>query len=245
MTTSEISVQFDVLYDNISSGQAPGLTEYEKSVFLTKAQNEIIKNYFNSKGNKYQEGFDNSPKRQIDFSTLLKTVTCKSVSFTEDESMLLIHDACNSGLYEIPEDVFIFVNELLEVRRDFDTIRLIVTPLNFEEFNRLMVKPFRRPLKNQAWRLICNTNNEKTVVQLIPSINDEISKYIIRYVRKPNPIILNDLEEGLTIDGKNQTSQCELDPILHQEILQRAVELAKATYIGDVTSTIELGNRSE
>jgi len=35
------------------SNQAPGLNAYEKSVFLTKAQNEIVKNYCSarSKGN--------------------------------------------------------------------------------------------------------------------------------------------------------------------------------------------------
>ena len=52
MTTQEFSNEFDVLYNNIMSNQAPGLDEYEKSVFLTKAQNEILKNYFNPKGNK-------------------------------------------------------------------------------------------------------------------------------------------------------------------------------------------------
>ena len=47
MTTQEFSNEFDVLYNNIMSNQAPGLDEYEKSVFLTKAQLEILKNYFN------------------------------------------------------------------------------------------------------------------------------------------------------------------------------------------------------
>ena len=46
MTSEEFSNQFDVLYNNITSNQAPGLNEYEKSVFLTKAQSEIVKNYF-------------------------------------------------------------------------------------------------------------------------------------------------------------------------------------------------------
>ena len=56
MTANEFSQEFDILYNNIASNQAPGLTEYEKSVFLTKAQDEIIKNYFTGKpnGNKYQ-----------------------------------------------------------------------------------------------------------------------------------------------------------------------------------------------
>ena len=75
MTTAEFSNEFDVLYNNIMSNQAPGLNEYEKSVFLTKAQNELVKNYFNKKslGNQEKEGFDENPKRQIDFSYLIST----------------------------------------------------------------------------------------------------------------------------------------------------------------------------
>ena len=56
MTTQEFSNEFDVLYNNIMSNQAPGLDEYEKSVFLTKAQSEILINYFNPKGYKYGQG---------------------------------------------------------------------------------------------------------------------------------------------------------------------------------------------
>lgn len=52
MTPEEMSNEFDVLYNNITSNQAPGLDEYEKSLFLTKAQDEIIKAYFNPKLNK-------------------------------------------------------------------------------------------------------------------------------------------------------------------------------------------------
>jgi hypothetical protein len=37
MTAIEMSNEFDVLYNNINSPSALGLTEYEKSVFLTRA----------------------------------------------------------------------------------------------------------------------------------------------------------------------------------------------------------------
>lgn len=40
-------------------------------------------------------------------------------------------------------------------------------------------------------------------------------------------------------------STSELNSELHPEILQRAVELAKSAYIGDLNSTVELGKRSE
>ena len=70
MTLQEFNTNFDLLYNNIASNQAPGLKKKKKSVFLTNAQLELVKNYFNPKGNKYQEGFDQSPKRQLDFSTI-------------------------------------------------------------------------------------------------------------------------------------------------------------------------------
>jgi hypothetical protein len=37
MTNPEFSDEFDIYYNNITSNQAPGLNEYEKSVFLTEA----------------------------------------------------------------------------------------------------------------------------------------------------------------------------------------------------------------
>ena len=71
MTTQEFSNEFDVLYNNIMSNQAPGLDEYEKSVFLTKAQLEILKNYLNPKGNKYGHGLYEIYMTQIHLSTLI------------------------------------------------------------------------------------------------------------------------------------------------------------------------------
>ena len=82
MTIQEFSDQFDVLYNNITSNQAPGLNEYEKSVFLTKAEKEIVKNYFSagSMGNTLKQGYDDSAKRQADFSVLMNTSICNLLS---------------------------------------------------------------------------------------------------------------------------------------------------------------------
>ena len=70
--TLTIFDDFDILYNNIMSNSAPGLDNIEKAFFLNKAQDELIKNYFNPKGNKYQEGVDDGPKRQINFSKLIE-----------------------------------------------------------------------------------------------------------------------------------------------------------------------------
>lgn len=246
MNTSEFSNQFDVLYNNITSNQAPGLDEYEKSIFLTKAQDEIIKAYFSPKGNKTQAGFDQNEIRQIDFSMLIKSNTYsefQNASFDSNSNT----KACN-----LEDDILVFLNEWVEVNRGTSTKRLVVVPVTYTDYSRLMSKPYGRPLKNQAWRLLLDAwnvnaqdNRYKPTVELIVGPQDSIRKYTIRYLKRPKAIIIEDLENGLTINGSPNKQDCELDPVLHEEILQRAVELAKAAYTGDLQSQVALGGQSQ
>lgn len=238
MTNQEFSNEFDILYNNISSNQAPGLDEYEKSVFLTKAQDEIVKNYFNPKGNKYQEGFDGNEKRQIDFSMITKTKSYTTFSASTFDGRI------NNKSVNLETDIMMLINEFADVTRDGNTVRLSVIPLNYKEYTRLMSKPYKRPLKFQAWRILDNTSGATNRAEVIIGPNDVLTEYTIRYIKRPRAIILSNLE-GVTLDGKSTEQTCELDPILHQEILQRAVELAKAAYAGDLNSNVELGKRSE
>lgn len=235
MNHVEFSNEFDVLYNNIMSNAAPGLNEYEKSVFLTKAQEEIVKNHFNPEGNRYKEGLDDSPKRQIDFSELIKVaegVPKAGTPLTFDK---------RAKLYDLPEDVFIVINEAIKTDKGIKQI----IPLSFDEYTRLMSRPYKEPLKHQAWRLI-TTSTDVITVELITNSSETVTQYSLRYVKRPAPIIVADLSEyNTSINGVTTISECELNPIVHQEILQRAVELAKIAYTGDVASTVQMGERSE
>ena len=138
------------------------------------------------------------------------------------------------------------INEMVEVTRNDKKILLQVVPVKFDEYSRLMCKPYKRPLKYQAWRLINNDVVNKADIVVGPS--DTLTKYTIRYVRRPNPIIVSDLD-GLSIEGKSTATECELDPILHEEILQRAVELAKIAWTNtgqdNLQAVMQAGQRSE
>ena len=243
MTIPEFSNEFDVLYNNVMSNQAPGLDEYEKSVFLTKAQSEIIKNYFNPKGNKYQEGFDGSQKRQVDFSKLMKTYASSGTAPAPTSFFGNV-----TGAYKItwPDDVFVVVNEVVDVTKKDDNrkYRLQVIPIKYDEYLRVSSKPYKQPLKNQAWRIINGENDINLIVGHLNSVSDD--GYHIRYVKHPKPIILESLVgSDLSINTEKNAMGCELDSEIHPEILQRAVELARAAYAGDLKSDVELGQRSE
>lgn len=258
MIAEEMDNMFDVLYNNITSTQAPGLNAYEKSIFLTKAQDEIVKNYFNpkSKGNTTQEGFDDNPKRQIDFSMLTSVYTVVKDRLIPGEtggSIVLstfenpvFDDRDNVKSVKLPTDVMFILNEVVKVTRGTDTATLQVIPIKYTEYSRLMLKPYKRPIKYQAWRLI-NSNNTRNE-DIIAGPSDTLEKYILRYIKKPAPIIVSDLE-GLTIDGEKNACDCKLDLILHEEIVQRAVELAKIAWASTTVDGTQLftqaGQRSE
>ena len=277
MTASEFSNQFDLLWNNIASNQSAGLNEYEKSVFLTKAQNEIVKNYFNPKSNAKQEGFDATAKRQADFSMLIKTYQ-QSIGADSATDSGVPFDP-RSYIVSFPKNLFIVINE--QIMDESQTKLRQIIPLQYTEYTRLMSKPYKEPLKFQAWRLITNTQDTEGTtsspfVEIILNHIDRVKakeayevyekdpehnstwNYLIRYIKKPMPIILEDFKgaygEDITIDGytgdedfyKNQC--CELDPYIHEEILQRAVELAKVAWGGDanqINTVLQAGQRSE
>lgn len=244
MITQEFSNEFDVLYNNIMSNQAPGLNEYEKSVFLTKAQLEILKNYFNPKGNKYGQGFDENAKRQIDFSALI--TVAKPSQYTPEGGYVKFDD--RSQLYKMPQDILLMLNETGINTVDGVKRLISIIPMNYEEYARLMSKPWKQPLKNQGWRLFQSTGGVDFISEVVIKYNSSLADYKIRYVKRPKPIILANLADeysNVSIEGINTITECELDPILHPEILQRAVELAKSAYTGDLKSSVELGQRSE
>jgi len=243
MTTEEFSNNFDVLYNNVTSNQAPGLNEFEKSVFLTKAQDEVVKNHWSarSKGNSLQQGYDDSAKRQTDFSNVMRTASCR-----RGAGQVKINP--HSVLYHFPDDVFIAVNETITTTK---SKLLQVIPLRYDEYTRLMSKPFQRPLKNQAWRLINSGDGTDKLVEIVTNAGDSVNAYRVRYIKTLRPIVLTDLgEDAVSVNGVTEVTECELDSSLHEEILQRAVEIAKAAWVASGSNenlqvVTQMGQRGE
>lgn len=246
MTSKEFSSQFDILYDNITSGKAPGLNDYEKSVLLTKAQDQLIKNYFTPLGNKYQEGHSDSHKRTIDFSNITKSKNAITGTIGTGTTYR------DTMIYERPTDILIPRGFVL---RNDSNKELQVVSVTEEELTRLFSKPYKQPYKGQAYKLEESTSDK--VYQIIVGkahINADFKLYV-RYVKVPNPIILMDIEafeyemgleeDTLSINGSRTISECELDPATHNEILDRAVNIAKIHYEGNPEGIIQYSTLNE
>lgn len=264
MTIQEFSNTFDTLLNSYDTQAQFGeqaskreivLDEYEKSVLLTQAQDIIVKSYFDARANSVGEGFDDSIRRQIDFSSLIKIAELNPLEggasiFDERGIVYRLPRKVVDGVeVEGTTDVLFILNEKLTQtctnaneavlwKKDY-----VIVPISYKEYDREMSKPYAQPLKKQAWRLFQNQAIGFDInSELIPRFNvtegtkgsgEEATTttftYKIRYVKRPQPIILEDLPNNLEIDGVTTESECELNPIIHMDILNKAVELAITT----------------
>ena len=187
MTNQEFSTEFDVLFNNVTSNQAPGLNEYEKSVFLTKGQSQLVNEYFNQRTDGFGGGFDGGQRRQYDFSELIKIENLFEVnSYAERVGPTERLDR-RSKVYLFPQDYFLAVNEILSD----DKRQYAVTPISHSEYQRLMLKPYNFPVKRGAWRLITNkkfcnyVHLDKQLKRKNGNIEDTDFSIITSYGNKP------------------------------------------------------------
>lgn len=250
MTVEEFSNEFDTLINNYNfvnfEAKDPNLIsvdEYQKSVFLTKAQLEFVKNHYGNQ-NKYQKGFEANEKRRADLNEL---VVQKSASLVAPATSFNIKSD-NSYVYSIPDgttEVPLFViHEQLKLSNG-KYIKVI--PKTHDEYNVQVNNPFKKPDSSVAWRLDINsTDSDKRHFELITDQDLTGADYQIRYIAHPEPIVLVALSDGLSVDGATEVKTSELNKGVHQEILDRAVELAIASHSqNNISLRVEMNNRNE
>lgn len=225
MTTSEFSNEFDILYNNITSNQAPGLDDYEKSVLLTEAQEFIVKSLYT--GSFTGESFEKTEQLRRSLDSLVRTdYNSTEIPYVPNPD---IKKLCSkSHLFLLPTDLWFITYESVIFEDDStctDNVPVSVVPMKQDEWNRAKGNPFRCPNKRKVIRL----DGGNGISELISDY--PIKQYIVRYIRRPSPIILTDLEEdNLSINGISTKTKCELNTVLHRVILEKAVDFASRIY---------------
>ena len=239
MNAVEFSNQFDILYNNVMSDSAPGLSEYEKSVFLTTAQLVFVKQM-------YKASFEHDEEHRRALDVLVTDYeTFEEVETEEWKPRYLKGDTMEHSIFRLPEDLLWIVHETARVDDDdcADGKYVDVVPENYDEIRRDVKNPFRGPSR---WRVLRvddglaqggeRGESADVFVELVSKYH--VDAYAIRYVRKPKPILLEDLYDGLSVDGETKQSKygwdgrqcCELNEGVHGDILTLAVQLAAASY---------------
>lgn len=228
MTAQEFSNEFDILYNNIMSNQAPGLDEYEKSVFLTQAQENVVKSYY--EGNNTGLGpFENTEVDRRELSNLIITTKLDSSNINS-----FVDTQIGGVSWKLPDDVLYIIQEYYQYDDMQD--KLNVVPVTNDELQKIKKNPFRGPSKDRVLRLDYNNNS---VILIIENSRNTLGGdgpyYGITYLKKPYPIILTDLTDA-KLSVNNETTPfstdtpCELSSSIHRLILTQAVALAAAAY---------------
>ena len=198
MTLEELSNEFDVIVNSYDNSQSLVFNEYEKSIYLTKAQEYIIKDLYRN-----YEGTE-------ELNSYLKTLI-KDKTYTIEDSTNIELNYPDNFLYILKE--YANINTTCKSNNRVD-----VLPITQDEYNEVVENPFRGS-KSKVLRL------EENKIKLITDL--PIISYTMTYLSNPSPIILIDLPNGLTINNESKKSTTiETSESIHREILDKAVQLA-------------------
>lgn len=228
MTPEEFSNSFDTLLDSFthraSFGEASSksdlkVDEYEKSVLLTLAQEEVALSLYtgrNSSGN----SFDETEELRRYLSSLIKEAELEPLTKEEGQDFP-IGISTNSKFFQLPSNLWFITYESINISNGkcAGMTSMDVYPATQDEYNRIKRNPFRGANDRRALRLDLSDNQVEIVSKYTAT------KYYIRYIRRLKPIIVAPLD-GLSIDGVGTVSPCELPASIHKRILERAVDMA-------------------
>lgn len=207
MTTSEDwSLQFDLLYNNISSNQAPGLTEYEKSVFLTQAQEAVILDLYKGTTG---DSFETTEEVTRYLSSLVKT--------QEFGIPYVLHNFIDK-VYEYKidasdiENLWFITYQAGTINFNDKSRDVLIVPTKQDSLFKDLNNPFRGPNHNRILSL--SEDMYITFYSKYPMIT-----YYIKYLKRPNGI-----------DLESEEFSVEIPESLHNQVLYKAVQLAKAVW---------------
>ena len=221
MILQELSNNFDVMLNSYAIAEPLGLQipiasialdEYEKSVFLTEAQEELLYQLYKGYTPK-GEGFDETEESK---RYLSNSIAESSITPTKETST--IYKA------ELPEDLWFITYEEVLFNKELGCFSKLlpakVEPVQQDKLHKILANPFKGPNKKRVLR-VDNSNNEVELISLY-----SIDSYNIKYLKKPTPIILINLPEDLNIRGLTKKTEPVAHPMLHSMILQAAVQKA-------------------
>lgn len=226
MTNEDFSKGFDTLLNSYSTVAEFGtdgssrdirLDEYEKSQFLTMAQDGVITDLYNGR-NPLEEGFEETEQLRRYLASLVREESLEPI---ENSSGTPIGISSNSYFFTLPDELMYITYEAVNLSEGkCDGLKNIeVVPVRQDEYHRIKKNPFRGPTDRRALRLDLNDD----VVEIVCKY--PVASYYLRYLTKPTPIVLTNLGDA-SIDEESTETECSLPEVLHQKVLERAVQMA-------------------
>jgi len=227
MQTNDFSSQFDVLLNSYAiaarfgSTDNPGtieLDEYEKSLLLTKSQEDLVIELYSGR-NPIGTSFEETEEMRRYLSKLVKEAKLEPITTSNNKPLGI---DSNSKFFTLPADLWFITYESVWISDGkCESMKTMdVYPVTQDEYHKIKRNPFRGANSRRSLRLDLSDG----IVEIVSKYT--VTEYYLRYLRKLQPIVLVNLGDEQSIEGVNTVSECELPEILHQRILDRAIQLA-------------------
>lgn len=221
---------FQLVYNNLSSNMAAGLTPFEISMYLTKAYFELV--------NMTYRQYEQSEEVRKALVELVETVKLTPTSLSNASAYKI---APNSLLFKLPQrnQGTIIVDEVMYIVYEAVTYSnaapmclrgktIEVLPVSHDDFHQIYENPYRFN-ENRALRLDIQIPNVGRISEIITK-DSHVAEYTLRYLRKPKPIILENLTGTDRIEGLQLETECEVNTMLHPQIVRLAAQKAYQDY---------------
>ena len=228
MQIADFSNGFDTLVNAYANSAASGedvsvrdirVDEFEKSQFLTKAQEAYVLSLYNGK-NSYGESFESTEEIRRYLSNLVEEKKLKPITTSDGKPLGM---ESNSKFFTLPENLWFITYESAHVSdaKCDNMSTLDVYPVTQDEYHKIKRNPFRGANDRRALRLDLSEGNIEVISKYT------VTEYYIRYLRKIKPILLVNLaNDDVNLEGYTTPQGCELHESLHQRILELAVQMA-------------------
>ena len=212
------SYAFSPQYGDEATKQTLAFDEYEKSLWLSNAQEQLVVSLYNGRNN-IAGSFEETEEMRRYLANLVEEARIFPI---ENSTGTPIGMESTSTFFTLPDDLWFITYEAIDIDgwKCGGTKSIEVVPATQDEYHRLKKNPFRGPNDRRALRL----DLSEGVIEIVSKYT--VLDYYVRYLKKIKPIILIDLPDGLSINGETVATECELHESLHQKILDLAVGLA-------------------
>lgn len=222
MTSAELSSEFDLLFENLTTGGNISLDEYEKSICLTKGQQKLAQEL----------------ARQGDSLALTKISQIATLNSISDSTK---YETAKTVIVPPTTDASFLLGVNAKGTSNGQTIDVSTRVVNNEVIDRLLMSAYQYPPKRVVYVVVGDLTESGKSIEVFPPLNFTVTAVNIRHYVNPAPIITSSISPE-TIDGNSAVTEPTLPEAYHRVILDYAVQYAVQTYIG--IQEKEVGNGS-
>ena len=212
MTPKEMRSEFNLYYNNIGSNQAPGLPDYEISVYITKAQNLVQEELYSALDS------NEASKRLLASSIVYETYPTTSRDSRKSHGVDCKFIELNDCRY--------IINEYVEFGDSAGACLKgrvgDVTPATHDTINSVVANPFKFN-NNHCVRLDVDGG-----VEILYKVRPE--SYCVTYIKRLKPVFvstgLKSIDDTECPSNIDDLWDCELSPDIHRKVVELAAKLA-------------------